>query len=296
MYESADVPDNAYHDGMVAEKVVKDLEKLKASGKPFFLGCGFFRPHMPFYAPTKYWDLYQRDKIALATNRFRPKGAPNELKGSSEWKQYHPGDYEYNSDAWHRMMRHGYLASVSYADKLTGDVLKKLEELGLADNTIVVIWGDHGWHLGEHDFWGKHNTMHLSTRVPLLIRVPGKLAGVSDALVETVDIFPTLCEIAGLKVPETVQGKSFVSLLDQPEKAFREVAYSRFMGADTVITERFTYTRFGNNNTKEMLYDLQEDPEENVNLARKPAHAETVKKMRALLTQRQAEAASATTR
>lgn len=231
----------------------------------------------------------------MATNRFRPKGAPNELKGSAEWKQYHPGDFKFNSDAWHRMMRHGYLASTSYVDKLTGDVLNKLEETGLADKTIVVIWGDHGWHLGEHDFWGKHNTMHLSTRVPLLIRVPGKPAGVSESLVESVDIFPTLCKLAGIRLPGTVQGKSFVSLLDHPEKAFREVAYSRFMRADTVITKRFSYTRFGNNGNKEMLYDLQEDPEENVNLASEPGHAEAVKMMRALLKQRQAEAASAST-
>ena len=177
IYESPDVPDDAYLDGHVAQKTIHDLRRLKQAGKPFFLACGFIRPHMPFYAPKKYWDLYERDKIEIADNRYRPKGAPKELRGSGEYASYHRADFKVNSDAWHRMMRHGYLACTSYVDKLTGDILAELERLGLADNTIVVIWGDHGWHLGEHNFWGKHNTMHLSTRVPLIVKVPGKEGG-----------------------------------------------------------------------------------------------------------------------
>ena len=122
---------------------------------------------MPFYAPKKYWDLYDRKKIKLADNQYKPKNAPSSLRGSGEYGSYHDGGIKVNSEEWHRMMRHGYLACVSYVDKLIGDVLQELDDLGLSENTIVVCWGDHGFHLGEHNFWGKHNTMHISLKVPL---------------------------------------------------------------------------------------------------------------------------------
>ena len=292
IFESPDVPDDAYSDGQVAQKTIKHLRRLKQSGEPFFLACGFIRPHMPFYAPGKYWDLYQRDPIGIADNRSRPDGAPKELRGSSEYQSYHHADIEVNSDAWHRMMRHGYLASTSYADKLAGDVLAELERLELAGNTIVVIWGDHGWHLGEHNFWGKHNTMHLATRVPLIVKVPGRMAGSTKALVECIDIFPTLCSLAGVTVPDTVQGRSFEPLLDDPGQKFREVAYNRFGDGDAVFTEGYSYTSY-NGGKSEMLYDLRKDPGENQNVAGKPEHAATLREMRSLLKQRQDEAARA---
>ena len=188
------------------------------------------------------------------------------------------------------MMRHGYMACVSYTDKLVGDVMAELDRLGLADDTIVVIWGDHGWHLDEHGFWGKHNTTHLATRVPLIVKAPGKMAGSSSARVETSDLFPTLCSLAGVTVPETVQGRSFAALLEKPDQPFREVAYSRFGPGDAVITDHFTYTRYQGGKA-EMLYDLEKDPDENENVAGKPEYQERVKSMAALLKQRMDEAA-----
>lgn len=286
IYELPDVADDAYPDGRTARKTIEDLQRLKQAGKPFFLACGFLKPHMPFYAPKKYWDLYRRDQIELANNRQRPANAPKELKGSGEFRSYHLADLDEDSDEFHRIMRHGYLACASYADKLTGDVLAELERLGLADNTIVVLWGDHGWHLGEHNFWGKHNTMHLATRVPLIVRVPGKKPGSSTSLVETTDLFPTLCALAGITVPESVQGRDFSVLLDQPQTPFRDVAYSRFLSADAVITQGFTYTSYSGGK-EEMLYDLSKDPQENNNVAGDPGYADTVAKMRTLLKQRQ---------
>lgn len=293
IFEMPEVADNAYKDGLVADKTIADLKRLKQAGKPFFLACGFIRPHMPFYAPKKYWDLYQRDRIAIADNRYRPKGAPDALCGSTEYRSYHLADFDVTSDAWHRMMRHAYLACTSYADKLTGDVLAELERQGLAENTVVVIWGDHGWHLGEHDFWGKHNTMHLATRVPLIVRAPGKTGGKTDALVETSDIFPTLCNLAGIAVPDSVQGRSFAPLLDRPDQPFRDCAYARFKAGDAVITERFNYTSY-NRGRSHMLYDLAKDPDENENVADSPEYAQTVKEMKKMLEQRQKEAAGAT--
>jgi iduronate 2-sulfatase len=282
IYELPDVPDNAYGDGQVAEKTIKDLQRLKKGGKPFFLACGFVKPHMPFYAPKKYWDLYERETIEIADNRYRPKGAPKELKGSGEFKSYHLADFEVGSDEWHRMMRHGYMACISYVDKLVGDVLAELKRLDLDEDTIIVVWGDHGWHLGEHDFWGKHNTMHLATRVPLIVTVPGKKGGVSQSLVETSDLFPTLCSLAGISVPATVQGKSFEEVLDDPEKAFRNVVYTRYGGGDAVVTSQFNYTMYGSGKAQ-MLYDLKKDPNENVNVAGNPEYSKTVDDMKALL-------------
>lgn len=292
IYESPDVPDEAYPDGQIARKTIEDLQRLKRDGKPFFLACGFVKPHMPFYAPKKYWDLYDRDKIQIADNRSRPKLAPQALRGSGEFRTYHLAGLDENSEEFHRMMRHGYLACVSYTDKLVGDVLAELDRLGLSDNTIIVIWGDHGWHLGEHKFWGKHNTMHLATRVPLIIKVPGTKPGTTSALVETSDIFPTLCSLAELPTPNTAQGRSFRSLLDEPAQSFRDVIYNRFGPGDAVITDRYTYTLY-QGGKGQMLYDLQTDPQENQNLADDPAYAEIVARMNQLLRQRMAEAASA---
>jgi len=292
IYESPDVPDNAYGDGKVAEKTIADLRRLKAGGQPFFLACGFIRPHMPFYAPKKYWDLYERKKIKIADNRQRPEAAPKGLRGSSEYRSYDFGGYQDNTDEFHRMMRHGYYASTSYADKLTGDVLNELEQLGLTDNTIVVIWGDHGWHLGEHDFWGKHNTLNNAVRVPLIVKVPGKSAGQkSDALVGVYDLFPTLCTLARLPIPASVQGRSFVSLLDDPKQAFREVVYTRYGKGDAVVTDHLIYTSYGPDG--EMLYDLKTDPKENHNLAMKPEYAQELTNMQRLLKANEETAAQA---
>ena len=291
IYEHPDVPDNAYYDGLVAEKTINDLQRFAKTKKPFFLACGFVRPHMPFYAPKKYWDLYERESIQLANNRSRPQHAPEALKGSKEYTGYHLADYTVNSDEWHRMMRHGYYASVSYVDQLIGNVLAELTRLDLADNTIVVLWGDHGWHLGEHDFWGKHNTMHLSLRVPLIIRVPGKVSGKSDALIETGDIFPTLCTLANLEIPETVQGKNFVSILNHPEKPFRDNVYARFGSGDTIITKDFAFTRY--KDETEMFYDHRNDPDENLNVVKMPQYQASVTKIRQLLNSRMHEANSA---
>ncbi len=289
--EAADVPDEAYTDGDTARKTIEDLRRLKQEGKPFFLACGFIKPHMPFYAPKRYWDLYERDKIQIADNRQPPQNAPSGFKGSREFsQQYYLGDQDPASEEFHRMMRHGYLACVSYTDKLVGDVMSELDALGLADNTIVVIWGDNGFLLGEHSFWGKHNTLHQSSRVPLIIRGPGVKAGVSKALVETTDLFPTLCDVAGLEIPSTVQGKSFKPVLCDPSAGFREAAFCRYYGWNAAITEGFSYTRLGSKD--EILFDLSKDPQENVNVAGDPAYTETLQKMRKLLDERDAAAAA----
>ncbi|MDQ8183155.1 sulfatase [Pelagicoccus sp. SDUM812005] len=281
-FECVAVPDDAYTDGRVAARTIEDLRRFKDSGEPFFIGCGFIRPHLPFYAPKKYWDLYDANAIPLASYRDRPRNAPDALSGSGEYRTYFLGDYDAQSEAFHRKMRHGYLASTSYVDKLVGDVLNELDALGLADNTIVVVWGDHGFHLGEYNFWGKHNTMHLATRIPLIVKAPGKLQGLrSEALISSVDIFPTLCALAGIETPASVQGKSFVASLSDKDATSNAVVYTRFKSADAIVTPRFNYTRYENG--EEMLYDLKIDPGETLNRVSNPEYKATLAKLRILL-------------
>ncbi len=285
IYEAPEVPDSVYPDFKTAQKTIKDLQHFKDTGEPFFLACGFFRPHMPFYAPKKYWDMYNRDSIKIAPNRYRPKNAPSALKGSGEFTTYNFGAYKPKTDEWHKMMRHGYFACVSYADKLAGDVLNELEKLGLAENTVVVIWGDHGWHLGEHEFWGKHNTLHNALQIPLIIKVPMETSGKqTQALVESVDIYPTLCDLAGVKIPESVMGKSFKSVLENPDTDFKEAVYARFKVADAIVTKDFTYSFFENG--EEMLYNRKIDAEENINVVADPIHASTLVLMKGFLAEK----------
>jgi arylsulfatase A-like enzyme len=291
VYEAPDVADSSYPDYKIAQKTISDLRRFKKSGESFFMACGFFRPHMPFYAPKKYWDLYNRNSIEIADNRHLPENAPKSLRGSTEFKTYSFGDYKPNTEAFHKMMRHGYYACVSYVDQMVGEVLKELETLGLAENTIVVLWGDHGWHLGEHEFWGKHNTLHNALQVPLIVKVPGKAKGQhTKALVESVDIYPTLCDLANLDAPDYIMGESFKSVLDNPKQSFRENAYARFKKADAIVTEGFTYSLYENG--EEMLYNLKLDPEENKNVVKNNSYIEVLEDMRNALKIKQEQAIS----
>ncbi len=281
-FEAPDVSDNTYIDGQTCKKAVKDMRRLAKMDKPFFLACGFVRPHLPFYAPKKYWDLYDREKLELANNRYTPKDAPSSLRGSGEVHSYHDRGTKYNSTEFHRIARHGYYACVSYADALVGKLLATLDELGLRDNTIVVIWGDHGWNLGEHNFWSKHNLLHNSTRAPLIISAPGFKKNVTtDGIVELLDIYPTLCELADIKLPEHLEGRSMVPLLHNPHLSGKEAAFTRWKEGLVVTTRDFTYTQYSNN--QHMLYDRRKDPGENANVAGIANYQKTVKRLNKIL-------------
>jgi len=284
--EAADVPDNAYQDGKVADKTIADLKRMKASGKPFFLACGFWRPHLPFNAPKKYWDMYKREDIALADNRYRPKGLKAPCNTSREIDGYALTGKRKQTDEFHRQARHAYYACVSYVDAQIGKVVKALDTLGLADNTIIVLWGDHGWNLGEHNFWGKHNTLHNSLHAPLVVCGPGtKTNNRTDRLVEFVDIYPSLCELAGLARPDHLQGRSFVPLMKNPRRKWKSAVFSRWSGCRAVKTDRYLYTEWkkGGKVIHRMLFDHKTDPQENTNIAAAPEAKETVKKLSKLL-------------
>jgi arylsulfatase A-like enzyme len=284
-FEKADVPDNAYPDGEIAEQVIQDLERAKAAGTPFFITAGFTKPHLPFNAPSKYWDLYQREDFSLPDNYFVPEGAPreamhkwNELRG-----QYGGVPQEGPvSDALALHLIHGYYATVSYADAMIGKVLDALERLEMADNTIVILWGDHGWQLGEHTLWCKHALFRTSLNAPLILSAPGYQGGQkSSSLVEFVDIYPTLCDLAGIEAPAHLQGKSLRPLLENPEAPFKMAVYSRYHSGEAVKTLNLSYAEWRSGGR--MLYNHRNDPDENINRVDDPKYAAVLSKISALL-------------
>ncbi len=289
-YEAADVPDNTYHDGALAEMAIQALRRIK--DRPFFLAVGFIKPHLPFVSPLKYWRLYRREDFRLPSNPFPPKNAPRyALTNWGELRQYEgiPKSGPL-SDEMTLTLRHAYYAAVSYMDAQVGKVLDELERLGLKDNTIVVLWGDHGWKLGEHGAWCKHTNFELDTNAPLILHVPGAPANGQkcDALVEFVDIYPTLCEAAGLPLPDHLEGTSLLPLTQNPNRPWKTAAFSQYprgkvMGY-TMRTERYRFTlwvdRENHDDVKAVeLYDHQTDPDENVNVANNPEYRSVVEEL-----------------
>ncbi len=288
-FEAPDVSDDTYVDGQICEKSIKDLHRLAELKQPFFLACGFVRPHLPFYAPKKYWELYTSDEIPLASNRFRPKNAPRLLRGAEEIRSYHDRDIEYNSREYHRVARHGYYACVSYVDALVGRLVATLDELGIRDNTIVVLWGDHGWQLGEHNFWAKNTLLHNAVRSPLIISAPGCQQNVEvDGIVELIDIYPTLCELAAIRQPGHLEGASVVPLLRDPTLPGKQAAFVRDTQGAAVVTKDYLYTEYKDG--EQMLFDHKSDPDENVNVAGEKKYIETVQSLSKLLHRHQAQA------
>jgi iduronate 2-sulfatase len=294
-FESPAVDDEAYADGRVAAETLKRLDAAKArrdkDGTPFFIAAGFARPHLPFSAPKKYWDLYDPDKLPRAQYSDHPKGSPKIAhKRGGEIRNYFPvpdkNDPAPISDAVAKQLVHGYYASVSYVDAQIGKVIAGLHYLGLSDNTIVVLWGDHGFHLGDLGIWTKHTNYEQANRIPILITAPGvtKPNTSTQQLAESVDIFPTLAELAGLPAPagpQAIDGLSLVPVLKDPSARIRDHAYHiyprRKIGR-AIRTERYRLVEWGD---EFELYDYQEDPLERENLA--AAQPDIVAKLKAIL-------------
>ncbi|MHC4401755.1 MAG: sulfatase [Planctomycetota bacterium] len=285
--EAADVADNTYADGKLAERATAELRRLGRADRPFFLAVGFYKPHLPFLAPKRYWDLYDRSKVRLPDNYHRPEKAPDEaIHNWGELRAYAgvPARGPL-PDEMARTLIHGYYACVSYTDAQIGKLLDALERLGLADDTVVVLWGDHGWNLGEHTLWCKHCCFETSMRAPLIVRAPGLAGGVkTDALTEFIDVYPSLCELAGLPLPEHLEGRSFAPLMRNPDLPWKQAAVGRYHGGDTIRTDRFRFTRYTDGQgalRSRMLYDHRIDPDENVNVAEEPENEKTVRQLTA---------------
>ncbi len=290
-YEREDFPDTAYRDGATAEKAVEMLREAADRPEPFFMAVGFFKPHLPFIAPEKYWALYD-GKVELPDNYYAPENAPEEaMHNWGELRQYTSIPKKGNLPPKQAInLIHGYKACVSFTDAQIGKVLDALEDLGLDDNTIIVLWGDHGWNVGEHTLWCKHCCFENALNAPLLVSaptLPGFKAGKrTDALTEFIDIYPTLCDLAGIQKPAHLQGKSVTSLLVNPAAAHKEFAISRFQSGDSIRTDRYRYTEYRQQNgdiTGRMLYDHRRDPDENVNIVDNPENADLVAHLAQLL-------------
>lgn len=275
--ECRDVPDNAYFDGRIADTAIQALRKVAADEKPFFLAVGFWKPHTPFNAPKKYWDLYDRDRVPVPKHLSPPKDVP----------EIAMTDARYNGAAKPdelRTMHHGHLAAISYLDAQVGKVLDELNKLGLRDNTVIVFVSDHGLHLGEHGLTRKTTVFELDAQVPLIISAPGHAGQRTRSLVELLDIYPTVAELCGLKPPAELKGQSLVASLSDAKQSVRKAALTQTprpnyprghlpstMGY-SIRTERYRYTEWRDFRTGRVrareLYDHNSDPLETINVAK----------------------------
>jgi len=295
-FEVSPKTDDQLPDGATAAEAVKRLHDLKSKGKPFFLAVGFLKPHLPFVAPKIYWDLYDPNTIPLPAIDHLPKGAPAFAGHNNSELHNYPGvpAGEPIPADFAKQLRHGYYACISYTDAQIGRVLDALEKEGLADNTIIVLWGDHGWQLGDHGLWHKHTNFELATRAPLLISVPKqKTAGQKcNAPVEFVDVYPTLADLCGLPKPAGLPGSSLKPFIENPATPMAKVAISQYprsagqagavMGY-SIRDERWRATFWRERNGSKIvateLYDEKNDPAETVSLHDQPEHKAVIESL-----------------
>ncbi len=306
--EMADEPDSVFIDGNILADGIDLLNLLSKKDKPFFLAVGFKKPHLPFVAPTSDWKRYPRDKMPLAPFQEHSANAP-EFAFQPGWELRHYVDIPPKGripDDKQRELINGYYACVTHVDRLIGKLLKQLNRLGLAENTVVVLWGDHGWHLGDHLMWCKHSNFEQATRAPLIIVAPGYQCGQKvKTISEFVDVFPTLCELTHLPVPDNLDGKSLVPVLKNPKLEIKKYAISQFhrntgkMNVEgyAIRTERYRYVEWLPINVRETqeydstqmvaneLYDYQTDPLETISLAPLPEYRKLVSRFRKILSE-----------
>ena len=295
--EGMRLPDDAYPDGAMAAAACKMLDKLSGGTKPFFLSVGFAKPHLPFIAPKKYWDMYDRSKIKIHEFQKRSENGPDiayhnfgELRSYSDIPSKGP-----IPDAQQLELIHGYMACVTYVDAQIGKLMSKIDQLGITDNTIVCLWGDHGWHLGDHGIWCKHSNFEQAVRAPLIFVDPHVKGGKkTDAPTGLVDVFPTFCDLAHMPIPAALQGKSLLPLMKNPKGSIRKAILSQYPRSNrgkpvmgyTLRDRRYRYVKWVQMNYRNgersgllvatELYDYETDPNETVNLASIPKHAKTV--------------------
>ncbi|NNF34447.1 MAG: sulfatase-like hydrolase/transferase, partial [Saprospiraceae bacterium] len=306
-WEAADVHDSMYYDGAQNELTKKTLTRLAKMNQPIYMGLGYFRPHLPFTAPKKYWDLYDPEEIPIAFNPLVPENAPGHTMNSMyELRHYdgfnhigHPQSSFRMTEDTSRILKHGYYASVSYVDALLGDLFDHMKTLGIYNNTIVIVWGDHGWKLGEHNSWGKMTNYNIDLKVPMIIRYPNQEnpGAQTFEITELVDMFPSICELAGIETPDYMQGNSFVPLIKDPQRSWKKAAFSqfhrrpqhsadgkRYMGY-SINTKEYHYIEWyrwdpesGTRGelTDTELYDRENDPGETENIAAESEHLKTV--------------------
>ena len=289
-----EVSDDIYTDGAVAKAAVARLKDYADNEKPFFLAVGFTKPHLPFNAPGKYWDLYDRSEITVPSRDKMINGLPYDGSTWGELKNYSDISRKDKAldDAKTRELIHGYRAAVSYMDAQVGRLIKALDETGLAKNTIIVLWGDHGYYLGDYGEWCKHTTYEVAARVPLIIAAPGQKKGQqTKALTELVDLFPTLCDLSNLPVPAHLHGVSLKPVLSNPETSWKTGAFSQYFknkkGVGKVLgtsirTDRYRYTEWRKKDQNGKLEDItliDFEGNPNKNVAADPANKKIIKEL-----------------
>ena len=286
-YEFPDVDDYAYNDGKVTKRALSKMKELKEKSKPFFMAVGYVSPHLPFIQPKKYWDMYDHSSVPLANNAYQPENSPFIAMYSQHDNAELRGMYldipsqGLLSDEMSRNLVHGYYASVTYMDALIGDLIDGLNEMGLRDNTTIILWSDHGFFLGEHGFWCKHSTFYEAVKIPFIISSPGYAKGeTTDSFTELVDVYPTLCELTGIKPPKYLHGESLVSVMEEPKLDLKMEIYTRYKQGEAVIDKDYSYTEFyeGKRYLGNMLYDLKKDIQQNVDISKFSENFEIVKK------------------
>jgi len=272
-------------DARAAEDTISYIDRNQS--KPWFIGLGFLRPHVPHVAPSKFFDMYPLDRLTPTTN---PVDDRKDIPEASEMTITGRGNDMGMTQADQREALRGYYASVSYMDSLVGRVLDHLEKRSATNRTVVVFWGDHGWHLGEHYRWQKRSLFEESARVPLIVAAPGRKGNgrSSRSLVELIDLYPTIAELCGPQAPENLEGQSFVPLLDNPGRKWKKAAFTQVAGPEEIVgravrTERYRYIRWTKPYPGEELYDCEKDPREFQNLAKQPSAAKQLAQMRAVL-------------
>ena len=286
-YECAPCDDEGLPDGLTAKLAVEKLRTLAAADEPFCLAVGFFKPHLPFVSPKKYWDLYDEREIGISPMPEIPENIyPSlSLHHSGEFGGYKLGDEKANlkhrvSDDYALKLRHAYYACMSYTDAQVGKVLQALEESGKMDNTIIIVWGDHGWHLGDFRVWGKHTLLETALNSAFIMKVPGGKKGVKNKrIVSSVDIYPTLLDLCGIAAPEGLDGKSFRRLLTKPKtRKWEDAAYSAFGAGGSVRVPGYRLTRYYHKGKwHDVLFEYKNGRYETENIAEK--HPEIVKKL-----------------
>ena len=285
-YEYPDVDDYAYNDGKITQNAIHKLKVLKEDDQPFFMAVGYVSPHLPFIQPKKYWDMYDHDSIQLADNSYQPKNSPfiaiEAQHNSAELRKNYldiPAQGKLDDDLARNLI-HGYYASVSYMDALIGELIKELDDLGLRDNTTIILWSDHGYFLGEHGFWCKHSTFHEAVKIPFIMSSPGYAKNqITDSFTELVDVYPTLCELANITPPTYIHGKSLTPVLKNPSIQLKDEIYTRYKQGEAVIDANYSYTEFyrGKTYVGNMMYDMKTDLKQNIDISKTPANAKLVK-------------------
>ena len=285
-YEYPDVDDYAYNDGKITQNAIYKLKELKKDDQPFFMAVGYVSPHLPFIQPKKYWDMYDHDSIQLADNSYQPENSPfiaiEAQHNSAELRKNYldiPAQGKLDDDLARNLI-HGYYASVSYMDALIGELIKELDDLGLRDNTTIILWSDHGYFLGEHGFWCKHSTFHEAVKIPFIMSSPGYAKNqITDSFTELVDVYPTLCELANITPPAYIHGKSLTPVLKNPSIQLKDEIYTRYKQGEAVIDANYSYTEFyrGKTYVGNMMYDMKTDLKQNIDISKIPANAKLVK-------------------